>query len=121
MPQICIVVEYETNEGAEEEFTALAMDHARRTLIEEPGCLRFDVTKPLDENGRPIANAVMLNEIFTDEAAFAAHGDNPRLAVLRNATAPLVKSRRRVVSNIVNGPAEETGMAPDQLNASNDG
>lgn len=121
MPQFSIIVEYEIHDGNEGDFKALISDHARRTLVEEPGCLRFEVLKPVDANGAAIPNRMMVSELYADRAALAAHNDNSRLPALRAALAPLVKSRKLTVSEVVNGPAPETGLAPDELNASNDG
>ena len=63
MPQISIIVDYETHEGREQEFAALIKDHARRTLFEEDGCLRFEVLKPVDADGAPIPNRMMVSEL----------------------------------------------------------
>ena len=120
MPQISIIVEYEMLDGREEEFTALIRDQARRTRVEEPGCLRFEVLKPVDANGLPIANRMMVSELYADRAAFTAHSNNPRLAGLRTAVGPLLKSRKLTIAEVVDGQAQETGLAPDELNASND-
>lgn len=121
MPQMSIIVEYETQEGREDEFAALIQDHARRTLIEEPGCLRFEVLKPVDEGGAPIPNRMMVCELYADEAAAKAHGDNPRLTSLRTAFGALLKSRRPVLAKVVDNHIADDGMTPEELNASNDG
>jgi autoinducer 2-degrading protein len=120
LPQISIIVEYETHEGREEEFAALIKDHARRTLFEEEGCLRFEVLKPMDANGVPIPNRMMVSELYADHTAVDLHGTNPRLAIVRAALEPLLKSRRLMLAEIVDEPDEE-GLTPDELNASNDG
>ncbi len=120
MPQISIIVEYETHEGREPEFTALVKDHARRTLFEEEGCLRFEVLKPVDADGAPIPNRLMVSELYTDQAAVDLHANSPRLAAVRAAFGPMLKSRRLTLAQVVDETDEE-GMTPDQLNASNDG
>ena len=120
MPQISIIVEYETHEGRAAEFTAIIREHARRTLVEEPGCLRFDVLRPVEANGAPVANRMVVSELYADQAAVTAHGNNPRLAGLRSMIAPLLKSRKLTIAEIVDGQPQETGLAPDELNASND-
>ena len=121
MPKISIIVEYETHEGREEEFAALIKDHARRTLFEEEGCLRFEVLKPVDADGAPIPNRMMVSELYADQTAVDLHGNNPRLAIVRAALAPLLKSRRLTLAQIVDEAADEEGLAPEELNASNDG
>ena len=85
MPQISIIVEYETHEGREEEFAALIKDHARRTLFEEEGCLRFEVLKPIDAEGAPIPNRMMVNELYADRTA---------VDLARNQSAPGDRARR---------------------------
>lgn len=121
MPQISIIVEFETHEGREAEFAALIKDHARRTLFEEDGCLRFEVLKPVDADGAPIPNRMMVNELYADQTAVDLHGANPRLATVRAAFGPLVKSRRLILSRVVADQLDEEGLTPDELNASNDG
>ena len=49
------------------------------TREEEPGCLRFEVLKPVDPDGAPIPNRLMVSELYADEAAVAAHERNPRM------------------------------------------
>lgn len=120
MPQISIIVEYETHEGREQEFASLIRDHARRTLFEEEGCLRFEVLKPVDADGAPIPNRMMVSELYADQTAVDLHGGNPRLATVRAALGTMLKSRRLTLAQLVDEHDEE-GMTPDQLNASNDG
>lgn len=120
MPQISIIVEYELHPGRDWDFATALKDHARRSLMEEDGCLRFDVLKPLNEDGTPIANRMMVSEIYVDRQAVDAHMANPRLAALRAMTAPMLKSRRVIMSAIQVDRIEETGLAPEDLNASND-
>lgn len=121
MTELTIIVEFETHKGSEEEFIAIIKDHARRTLQEEPGCLRFDVIKPIERDGTPIPNKVMVNELYADEAAVTVHENNPRMSALRETLKPLLASRRLVMSKSLVEKHEEVGLTPDQLNASNDG
>jgi quinol monooxygenase YgiN len=120
MTQLTIIVEFETLDGQEEAFTALMRDHARKTLNEEPGCLRFEVIKPVERDGTPVPNRVMVNELYADEAAVTAHEANPRMPGLREATGPLLKSRRLIMARALDARPEETGLTPAQLNAAND-
>lgn len=95
MPRIAIIVDYEIVDGKEAELTALIREHARLTLAEEPGCLRFEVVKPIERGGdAPIANRLMLTELYESEAAVAIHEKNPRMPGLRAATDPLLISGR---------------------------
>ncbi|QND52923.1 antibiotic biosynthesis monooxygenase [Phyllobacterium sp. 628] len=119
MTELTIIVEFETNDGCEEEFTTLIREHARKTLEEEAGCLRFEVIKPIERDGTPIPNKVMVNELYANEAAVRAHENNPRIPKVRAANAPLLKSSRLILAQSLSAkPAE--GMTTMELNASND-
>ena len=120
MPEMTIIVEFETLEGAEPEFIRLISDHAQRSLHEEPGCLRFDVIKPLGQDGEPEPNKVMVNEIYASQEAVDAHNANPRMQPLRAATGPLLKSRRLIVARSLAEPHVQQGIPPTELNAAND-
>lgn len=119
MPQISIIIEYDIHEGRENDFIALMKDHARRTLFEEEGCLRFEVLKPEDEHGLPIPGQVMVSELYADRTAVGVHKASPHLSALRATIGSLIRSRRLIVSQVLNG-ADEEGMTPDQLSAAND-
>ena len=114
-----IIVEFEIHDGCGDQFLSLLRDHALRTRQEEAGCLRFDIIEPLDAVRSPIANRFLLCEIYADEPAVAAHERNPRLPAFREATAPLLKSRKLVLGRALDHRTQE-GLTPDQLNASND-
>ena len=100
MPAMSIIVEFETLDGREEEFLAVITEHARRTREEEPGCLRFEVLKPIEDDGTPIPNRVLVSELYADEAAVKAHRANPRMPSVGKATAPLLTSRRLILSAV---------------------
>ncbi len=121
MPKVTVIVEYETNEGCDAKLVASLRDHARRTLQEEPGCLRFEVIRPIDTNGNPIGNRVMVSELYASEAAFAAHKANPRMPGLQARNAPLLKSRRVIPGLSLDVQVVDDGIQPEDLNAANDG
>jgi autoinducer 2-degrading protein len=100
LPQIAIIVEFETLEGHEEAFTHLISEHARLTLQEEEGCLRFEVIKPIERDGTPIPNKVMVNELYADEPAVIRHEKNPRMPGLQAATGKLLASRRLIIAEM---------------------
>ena len=60
-----IIVEFETLGGKDEAFATLIRDHARRTR-DEPGCLRFEVVRPVNRDGTPLANRFVVNELFAN-------------------------------------------------------
>ena len=115
-----IIVEYEIEDGRDEEFLALITDHARRTREEEPGCLRFEVLRPVKRSGAAIPNRFMVNELYAGMAAIEAHEASQRLARLREALAPLVKSRRLVMMESLEQRTSEEGIRPQDLSAAND-
>ncbi len=114
-----VIVEYEIAEGRAEEFRALITDHARRTLEEEPGCLRFEVLEPI-EDGKAAPNRMMVSELYATPFALSQHGQNPRLERVRAALAPLVKSRRLVLARVLDHRPAEEGIRPENLTAAND-
>ncbi len=115
-----IIVEFETLDGAEAQFLDLISEHARATLQEEPGCLRFEVIKPVERDGTPIPNRVIVNELYADEAAVGAHERNPRMPDVQAAMSPLLKSRRLTLAASLALKEPNGGMRPEELNATND-
>jgi quinol monooxygenase YgiN len=84
MPKLSLIVEYQPHAGMEVEFLEVMRRHAKACLEEEPGCLRFEILRPLDEAGQPMANRLMANELFTDQAALAFHRSTPRWQALND-------------------------------------
>ena len=120
MAEMTIIVEFETLEGAEPEFIRIISDHAQRTLNEEPGCLRFDVIKPLGEDGQSLPNKVDGQRTLRRPGGGRRPSANPRMAPLARPPGPLLKSRRLILArSLVSQPAE-TGKLPSELNAAND-
>jgi len=97
MDQIALIVEYETLPGKEAEFDRILRDHAAACLNEEPGVLRFDVLRPLDENNKPIPNKFMANELFVNHAAVASHRATPRWQRIAEVFKALLVNRRPVL------------------------
>ena len=100
MSAIATIVEFETLDGSESRFTDLISEHARLTREEEVGCLRFEVIKPVQRDGTPIPNKVMVNELYADESAVTAHENNPRMKPLGEALKPLIASRRLIYAAV---------------------
>ncbi|MGY0390702.1 putative quinol monooxygenase [Nocardioides sp. WG-D5] len=62
-----------------EEFLDGIRENSRASLHDEPGCLRFDVHRRLDDPHR-----FVLHEVYTDEDAFrVAHREAPHYAAWR--------------------------------------
>lgn len=100
MPQQTIIVEFGIKPGHLDEFEALIREHARRSLEQEPGCLRFDVIKPRLADGTPIADTIWLYEMYEDMAAVKAHESSERMPILGQKTGPLVATKRLIYGTI---------------------
>ncbi|MER7559557.1 putative quinol monooxygenase [Nocardioides sp. NPDC126508] len=69
-----------------EEFLDGIRTNSRASLRDEPGCLRFDVHRRLDDPHR-----FVLHEVYLDEDAFrVAHREAPHYAVWREVVARCV-------------------------------
>ena len=54
------------------EFLPAAQENARHAVANEPGCLRFDIIQDRDDR-----NLFRFYEVYTDDAALAAHRQTP--------------------------------------------
>jgi autoinducer 2-degrading protein len=100
MPKIAIIVEFETVPGRLPQVEALLREHAAKTLAEEPGCLRFEVLRPIEREGGRLADKIVVNELYADRTAVAAHESSPRLPALRDAYGPLLTGRRAIIAEV---------------------
>lgn len=100
MLQIAIIVEFETLPGQQAQFEEVIREHARRTVAEEPGCLRFEVLHLVDETGARVPNKLLVNELYADRAAVVAHRASARMPKVGAALAPLVASRRLIEAEV---------------------
>jgi autoinducer 2-degrading protein len=85
-PRYAITVAFELKPGCLEAFMPLLDANASASVATEPGCLRFDVLRPL----RPGGPEVLLYEIYTDRAAFEAHLASVHYIAFDRATRDLV-------------------------------
>ena len=51
-----------------EQFLEGMIEHAKLSLRDEPGCIRFDIIQDANDN-----NKIWLYEVFTDDEAVEAH------------------------------------------------
>jgi (4S)-4-hydroxy-5-phosphonooxypentane-2,3-dione isomerase len=100
MSQIAIIVEFETLPGEQAQFETVIREHARRTKADEPGCLRFEVLHVVDETGARVPNKLMVNELYADAAAVAAHRGTDRMKQVGAALGPLLASRRLMMAEV---------------------
>jgi quinol monooxygenase YgiN len=94
MSRISIVVEFTIKPGCFDAFNAHIRQHASATLAEEPGCERFEVMQPLDENGAPDTRKLLLVEVYTSMDAVRAHRANPRMPKVAEGSAPMLDGRQ---------------------------
>src|ERR1700753_1899213 len=102
MPKISIIVEFDVLPGRQEEFEAAIRKHASTCLAEEAGCLRFEVHHPLGENGAPAPNKLLVNELFSDDAAVQEHRNTPRMKKLESEFDSYVSNRRAILCSVEN-------------------
>jgi len=86
-----------------EDFVRETVENARNT-IQEPGNLRFDVIRQIDD-----PNRFVLYEVYRDEAGAAAHKETPHYARWRDAVAPWMAEPRRGVKHESLFPDTEGG------------
>ena len=85
MVRIALIVTAEFPPEFKGEILQGLLAHRERCLRDEPGTLQFDVLTPLDEPGK-----LKLVEVYTDEAAFAAHQEGSSIAQYRADTRPKI-------------------------------
>ena len=84
MAKIAVFVDFKLKPGSFERFFELMKTHAAASR-QEPGCLQFDMTTPLEG-----ANRLMLYELYEDRAAFDYHASTERIKKHREATKDLI-------------------------------
>ena len=82
---MAVIAELRFDPQHREAMLDLAQRHVRNTLAAEPGCLRFELVTPRDDQG-----SLVFYELFESEAAFAAHGASEHLRWYREARAPFL-------------------------------
>ena len=86
-----------------QEFIDATLENARGT-VEEPGNLRFDVIRQIDD-----PNRFILYEVYLDETGANAHKETPHYAKWRQAVAPWMAEPRRGVKHEGLFPDTEQG------------
>ena len=97
MSAIVLFVELDIEPGQREAFIARARTHRDNVLANEPGCQRFDISVPDDDD-----NAVRLYEVYADQAAFEHHMGTDYMAAYREDTGPMVAGRARAQAVLAN-------------------
>jgi autoinducer 2-degrading protein len=82
---IALFVSLKVKPELRDRFLAAAEDDSTCSVRDEPGCLRFDVLQDAND-----ANHFYFYEVYTDDAAFTAHGQAPHFARWRAAAAEVL-------------------------------
>jgi len=85
MPKLAIIGSLEIAPGCLDRIVPLLMAHRSRCLADEPGTLEFEVLLPRDDQTK-----VLIYEVYTDDAAFAAHWNGPSTNRLREEAAGMI-------------------------------
>jgi quinol monooxygenase YgiN len=86
-----VIAEFQVKPGCMEAFMAAALDDARHSVADEPGCRQFDVVRPQAD-----ADTVVFYEVYDSRAAFDAHLETPHLGRFRDAFPALIVIERPV-------------------------
>jgi (4S)-4-hydroxy-5-phosphonooxypentane-2,3-dione isomerase len=86
MSQIALSVALECEPGMRDDVVQSLMEHRKRCLRQEPGTLQFEVMTPMDD-----LNAILLFELYADEAALAAHASGSSIAQQRGEVKAKIK------------------------------
>jgi autoinducer 2-degrading protein len=83
-----VAVLYEIEANSVAVFRAAILKNAAASLRDEPDCHRFDVSF------NPDGQRCFLYELYTDEAAFAAHRETAHFAEFNRAAQPITVNKR---------------------------
>ncbi len=86
-----VIAEFQVAAGRMEAFLAAALDDARHSVADEPGCRQFDVVRPEGEG-----DSVVFYEVYDSRVAFDLHLATPHLARFREAFPALIVAERPV-------------------------
>lgn len=96
MSMYCIVVSNRVKEGKENEYLAIMQENAKSSVINETGCIQFDV---LEDTANP--QLFHLYEIYQSPKALAEHKTTPHYLSSRGKLADIVVEQSVIRSNIV--------------------
>jgi len=86
---VCLLVTLTCVPGKRPDFLARVREHAATCLAQEPGCLRFDILVPDDDD------TVHLYEVYADDAAIDTHLGTDRMARYMRDVEPFLADRLR--------------------------
>ncbi|WP_091918369.1 putative quinol monooxygenase [Mesorhizobium sp. YR577] len=86
-----VIAEFQVKPGKMDAFIEAALDDARHSVADEPGCRQFDVIRPEGSD-----DTVVFYEVYDSRADFDAHLETPHLGRFREAFPPLIVTERPV-------------------------
>lgn len=86
-----VIPEFKVKPESMSAFLEAAMDDAKHSVAEEPGCRQFDVVRP--ENTRDV---VVFYEVYDDRATFDAHLETAHLKRFQAAMKALAVTETQV-------------------------
>lgn len=95
----CIIVQTHLKPGNRERFLAAMLPNAEASVRDEPGCHAFDVIEDRDT-----PDLFHLYELYTDEAALAAHKTTPHYRACREVVNPLIAEQRVIRADVIARP-----------------
>jgi len=98
-----IVAEFEARPGYGAELEQILKDTAAYTLRDEPLCLRFEILQACEEDGTPIPDRFLSNELFASFAGIEAHRADPRTPGRRDRLREICSHRRLIHAGLVGG------------------
>ena len=84
MTQLAIMGRVEVPSERLEDVLALLKAHRDRCLRDEPGTLKFELMRPRDDN-----TAILLYELYEDDAAFETHRSGASIMRFRKESAEM--------------------------------
>lgn len=103
MPLLVVHVHVHVRPEHLDAFKAATLANARASVL-EPGIVRFDVMQQADDPTR-----FVLNEVYRDAAAAAAHKETTHYATWRDTVAPMMATPRSSVKFARVFPADRDG------------
>ena len=94
--KVALVVEFSVKPELLSDFVELMQSHAALTLKSEPGCEKFEVLVPQEND-----NCIFLYELYTDSEAVEEHMNSELLASTRGSYDNMINSKRVVWCDVV--------------------
>ena len=94
--KVALMVEFSVKPELLSDFVELMRSHAALTLKTEPGCEKFEVLVPQEND-----NCIFLYELYTDSEAVEEHMNSELLASTRGSYDNMITSKRVVWCDVV--------------------